>query len=479
MLTQYIEEQIKVLTEIKEYFQRNEKGDAELFVQMFKGRVVYDHSSKEWYVWRGQYWEQDRKREVFEYVMNRVAAEYLQEARNLRALGGEEAAVNSEKFIKRTNSLLAKKRVDNVLFIAQSDPAIALSGDEWDASPDLLPVNNGVIDLRTGKRQDCLPTEYIRAHAPVDWSDAEYVCPIWEKTLQVIFDGDEEMITFIQRLFGYAITGYTTEHKLPIFWGEGRNGKTTILETLSDVLGQDICLTTQADSLMDTRRSGDGPQPFVYALRGKRLAWATESREGQKINLGLIKLLTGGDTLNVRTLHSKPVMFQPTHKIMLLTNHKPSIPADEQAAWDRVFLIPFPMRFVDNPKSENERKQDRTLRQKLRSEYPGILAWLIRGCLAWQDQGLNAPASIQKATEAYRENEDTIRQFIDECCVEGQGHEVKAGELYKCYQAWAANYDLHDMSLKAFGTRMHRRYGEPVKKNTGIHYQGIALSHER
>lgn len=472
MLTHYLEEQLKVSIDLKEYFERNEKGDSELFVHMFDGRVAYDHSSKEWYLWRGQYWELDRKREVFEYAMNGVAAEYLQAARDLRAQGGEEAVVLSEKYIKRAKSLLAKKRVDNVLYIVTSDPAIALAGNEWDCSPDLLPVNNGVIDLMTGLRRDCLPNEYICIHSPVDWMGADYSCPVWEKTLKEIFGGDTELIAFIQRLFGYAISGHTTEHKLPIFLGEaGRNGKTTIFETLKEVLGTDLCISIPTDALMDTRRSGEGPQPFLYGLRGKRLAYASESKEGQRINAALIKQLTGGDTLNVRTLHSKPVMFQPTHKIMLFTNQKPSIPADDQAAWERVLLIPLTMRFVENPIKPNERlKVD--LRNLLRAEYPGILAWLVRGCQAWRQQGLNAPKIVQTATKEYREEEDIITLFIAETYDRSPGGERQAKLVYQDYIVWANTCGMNPINRTLFGKRLKLILDSQDRSNL-IFYKGI------
>lgn len=473
MLTYAIEEQMKVQPDLKQFFERNEKGDAELLVQILQGRVVYDHSSKDWYLWRGQYWELDRKREVFEQVMNRVAAEYLQAAGSLRAQGGQEAVSLSEKYIKRAGALLARKRVENVLYIAQSDPAVALSGEEWDRSPDLLPVNNGVIDLQTGERRDCRPDEHIRAHAPVDWMGPDYGCPVWEKILREIFDGDDELVAFIQRLFGYAISGHVTEHKLPIFLGEeGRNGKTTLFETLREVLGIELCASIPTDVLMDTRRSGEGPQPFLYGLRGKRLAYASESREGQRINSSLIKQLTGGDTLNVRTLHSKPVTFQPTHKIMLSTNRKPAVPADDQATWERILLIPLEIRFVDRPQKPNER-QKKDLRSSLRVEYPGILAWLVRGCLDWRQHGLAAPDRVQTATRQYREEEDTIALFLVETYDRSPEKERQSKLVYQDYLVWASACGMNPVNRTVFGKRLKLKLKSEERRGV-IYYIGIA-----
>lgn len=459
----------QVSTQIGDYLDGNENGDAELFAALYSNRVVYDHQAGEWNLWRGSFWERDRTREIYSCVFDGVANEYLEAAKH---------ATDRTKrdLTDRARYLLTKKRADSILYLASTKDAIKITGREWDADPLILGVNNGVIDLRTGEFRTGKPSEYIRSHAPADWQGLDTPCPTWEKALQDIFTDDADMSSFIHRLFGYAITGQTIEHILPIFWGEGRNGKSTILETLAAVLGADICMTTQADSLMETRRDGDAPQPFIYALRGKRLAWATESKEGQKINTGLIKQLTGGDSIRTRTLFQKDTLeFQPTHKVMLITNHKPHIPADDQAAWDRVTLIEFRTRFVDNPTAPNERAKDKNIKAKLLAESAGILAWLVRGCLEWQREGLNPPASVKDATQAYRDDEDTIGLFLEECCLTGAGYSAQSADLFKRYQVWAENYGLKPMNMQAFGRRMVGKFGKPTRKGSGNFYDGIGL----
>ena len=266
------------------------------------------------------------------------------------------------------------------------------------------------------------------------------------------------MIAFIHRLFGYATTGHTREHRLPIFYGEdGRNGKTTLFETVRNVFGDDLCISIPADTLMDTHRFGDSTQPFLYELRGERLAYASESKDGQKLNLGLIKQLTGGDTLNVRTLYTRPVRFQPTHKIMLLTNHRPIIPADDPATWDRILLIPMVVRFVDHPTQPNGRQKE-DLREKLNAEASGILAWLVRGNLEWRKQGLNPPASVQVATEAYREEEDILTLFISENYDKVPGEKRQGKDVYDDYVAWAKRNGISPLNGTVFGTRLKLKF---------------------
>jgi putative DNA primase/helicase len=241
------------------------------------------------------------------------------------------------------------------------------------------------------------------------------------------------------------------------------------------VLGNDLATSSQADALMDAARGGgDGPKPFVYALRGKRLVWASESNEGRRINEGLVKQLTGGDRLNVRTLHSKPVEFKPTHLLLMITNHKPHINADGSAIWERVLLIPFCQRFVDSPQGGIEHKRDPFLKEKLRAELPGILAWLVMGCMEWQEGGIKPPPAVSAATAEYREDEDTIALFLDEKVTIRENSHVKASELYKAYSDWCKEFNFMAMSLTAFSTRMKGRFKWQHTK-TGNYFDGLTL----
>lgn len=451
---------------------QNEAGDADLFAQLHAGLIAFDHAARSWHIWANNFWQLDKTNEVYNWVTKRLAATYLRGAADALEAGKNDLAA---RFSKRANLLQAKKRADNVIFLAAAQEELALSGDEWDADPWLLGVENGVIDLRTGEHRPGRPSDYIRAHAPSYFQAIDTPAPRWERFISEIFNGDQELMGFLQRLLGYGITGLTREHILPVFIGpDGRNGKSTLLETLGAVLGPDLATSSQADSLMDLGGRGDGPRPFVFALRGKRLVWASESNEGRRLNAGLVKQLTGGDKLNVRTLHSKPVEFSPTHMLLLITNHRPHIPADDQAIWDRVFLLPFTMRFIDNPTKPNERKADKALKETLRTEAPGILAWLVRGCLSWQREGLLPPRVVKAATEEYRAEEDTLSQFIAECCVISEGAKTGGLKLYEAYTAWARESGEKPMSKNAFGQRLKRRF-ELVPPTNVVTYGGIGL----
>lgn len=462
--------------EWSEILRRNEAGDADAVEHFCIDKIVFDHSLGEWFVWDKNHWEADRTGSVYGLVSNLIASHYLRAAADALQAGRDELA---KDLTRRSSQLGSRRRIDNVLHLARSRSGLSLAGDEWDTNPWVLGVKNGVIDLKTGAIRAGKPTDYIRAYAPVEWQGLDAAAPIWERFLTQIFEGEPEIPPFLARLLGYGITGQTTEHVLPFLYGEdGRNGKSTLVETIGDVLGADLAAPSEAAALMDSGGSSGGPRPFVYALRGKRFVWASETKEGQRIDAGLVKLLTGGDTLFVRTLHSKPVRFKPTHLIMLLANNKPHISAEDSAMWERVLLIPFVWRFVENPQEKNERKRDTRLGERLRAEAPGILAWLVQGCLEWQRDGLKAPGVVRDATEEYKDEEDVFAVFLEECTSRVEGAETRSDALYTEYSGWCARIgERNPMSITAFGKRMKRRFSH--KRSNGIVYLGIGLSARR
>jgi putative DNA primase/helicase len=481
MLTEELQQLVQeaqVPPDLARFLDRNELGDAELFELLFADKVAYDHVEKRWYLWRGAFWEPDPTGEVFGMVGDWVAARYLDRATEERANGNAEC---SNQFIARAKHLLSKRRMKDVLDLGSHLPRLAIKGTEWDLPAMVLPVTNGIIDLASGGLRESRPSDFVRTFSPVAWQGLSCPSPIWEAALVGIFNGDAELVSFFQRLLGYCITGDTREQVMPILWGEGANGKSTVIETLIAVLGEGFCFTTQADSLMDFGKGGgDAPRPFLVASRNKRLILASESGEGRRLNSGLVKQLTGDASVTARALFGNPVTFKQTGKIILVTNHCPRLPdADDYAMWRRVLRVPFLVRFVDSPSGSNEFKRDKDLAAKLKLEAPGILAWLVQGCLEWQRAGLNPPANVLESTEKYRLDEDLTGQFVEERLTVGDGFEVTASALYRDYVQWSEMNGAVPMSARAFGQRMTRRFGEATQKwrharNEKI-YAGVGL----
>jgi putative DNA primase/helicase len=465
----------------------NEDGDAGLFINNNRGRFLYDHAANQWFEWAKHFWKED--------VIGRATGAltgvidlYGTEARRQQweRLKAEKAghsdrakkhAANDNALFKRIRALQSKGRKENVLFLARTGgDSLAIRGDEWDRDPWLFCCLNGVIDLRTGEHRPGRPDDFSKTVAPTEWKELNEPAPTWERFLSEIYDNDRELIFYVQRLFGYCITGRTDEHILPILEGKGRNGKGTELETLSYVLG-DYCGQVEAELLLKqkfTRQSG-GPTSDVMTLRGKRLVWASETDEGRRLNAGKLKWLTGGDSLTGREMYGRrQVNFRPTHKLFLITNHLPHANADDYALWKRLHRIPFTLSFVNDPKDPNERKADPQLLDKLKAEASGILAWLVRGCLEWQRQGLNPPGIVKDSTEAYRQEEDIIKLFIDERCKTEEGLEIKAGDLYRAFKAWAEESGIRAMTGSTFGKEFKERF-KSEKNYKGVFYQGVSL----
>jgi len=373
---------------------------------------------------------------------------------------------------------IQKKRwkKDVLELASDGEQSLAISGKEWDNASYLLPCINGVIELKTGNFRPGRQSDFIKTVCPAEWKGIHEPCPTWERFLNEIFDGDSELISFLQRLCGYAIAGIAIKHILPIFHGNGRNGKSTFFDAIYHTLGP-LSGPIQSEMLLDQKfRSSSGPSSDIMGLRGKRLIWGSETDEGRKFNAGKVKWLVGGDVLCGREPYGKKdISFKPSHTLFLLTNHKPKADPNDQALWQRINLIPFTKSYVDDPDplKPNEKKQDPRLPEKLKTEASGILAWLVAGYLEWQEHDLKPPQIVRNATDKYQANEDIIKHFMDDCCILGRDKKVKAGELYKEYTKWCDENGHRPISGTKMGERMKERF--EWEKTNYVYYFGIGL----
>ena len=284
-------------------------------------------------------------------------------------------------------------------------------------------------------------------------------------------------MVFLQRLLGSGIIGTTSHHVFTILYGEeGRNGKDTLFDTLKEVLGPLVgVVSNDLFVAQDKFRASGAPTPHLCNLQGNRLVWGSETRQGDKLHIAQIKLLSGGGEISTRQLHGRQYSFTPTHKLLLMTNYKPHADARDQAFWSQACLLEFGMRFVERPKAPNERQADPGLKEQLKEERSGILAWLVRGCLAFQELGLAVPSSISLATEKYRDEEDTILHFLTECCLIRPDVSVKASVLYESYKAWCEQNQFgRGMNATLFGNEISRRFEKKTTKMGRI-YQGVGI----
>lgn len=466
----------------------NEDGDAWLFIGLQKNKLCYDHRLGQWFRWEGHFWNEDDVGEVWA-ALDCVIEKYIEEAAR-QAQARHSAIIDMNKddekkadalekeLLKRITNLQTRYRKQNILNLAAlGKNSLGITGKEWDSHNMLLACPNGIIDLRSGRLRDGKPEEYVKTVIPTEWKGPEEKAPLWEKFLMDIFENDKEMVAYVQRLLGYCITGETRDHIIVILYGpNGRNGKSTITEILRHILSP-LAGPIQAEMLLNDGRprSSSGPSPDIMDLRGKRLAWASESEEGRRLAVARVKLLTGADTLTARPPHGiKMIDFSPTHKLFLLTNRMPSLSGADYAMKDRLHLITFNVSFVDNPQKKFERERDPQLLEKLKAEASGILAWLVKGCLEWQRIGLKPPDKVLMATAQYHEEEDILGHFLNECVQHDANGKVLARAFYLAYKSWCEEYGHNPTNEIEFGRKLRGKY-EKKGGSKGMYYLGISL----
>lgn len=468
---------------------RNQVGDAELFKEIHRGKLLYIYSEKKWYRWADHFWEVDKLDtniagvqavcHVYELQLQRILWE-SNKAR-LRNEPHDKTSDVLERAIKnRLVALQALPRILNVLELAKvGDIGLSISGDFVDSSPLLIAFLNGVLELDTGIFRHGKPSDMIITHCEVEWLGENTTCQTFDRFLLEIMDRDVNMVLFLQRFFGYCLSGMMVERVLPIFWGEnGQNGKGTLIETLYKILGK-LAGEIPSETLLANNRdsSGADARPDLMQLRGKRLVWCSESNKSKTLDVAKSKWLSGGDTIVCRPLYGQLVSFTPTAKIVFITNHRPRADGTDSALWHRILLIPFTLSFIENPQLPHERKRDKHLQEKLIAESSGIVAWLYRGFNSWRENGLMPPDKILSATKDFRNDNDSLSEFISACCIVAPGTRVKPTEIFASYQRFCIDEGLEADTNTNFFNAMKSKFARE-RNSRGRFYIGITLKNE-
>lgn len=351
---------------------------------------------------------------------------------------------------------LRAKTVSTIEQMARSDRRLAATTDQWDADPWLFNTPGGTVDLKTGNLREHRPQDYITKIAGC--SPGREGCPMFFAFLNKIFNGDQALIDYLQKFFGYILTGLTIEHAMLFFYGIGANGKGVLASTIAGILG-DYHRVAPIDTFTATgfsRHSTD-----LAGLMGARLGVAHETEEGAKWAEAKLKALTGGDKITAQFMRQDYFDYLPAFKLVITGNHKPGLQTVDEAMRRRLNLIPFS---VTIPKAD----RDPDLAEKLKTEWPGILAWIIAGCLLWQKEGrLNPPQAVADATDEYLESEDALATWIGERCELKASYNDTAEELFKSWKAWAELNREIVGSAKDFGNKLVARPGIARKNLTG------------
>ena len=439
-------------------FNRTDAGQAEFLAAVVGETTRFDHKLGRWLLWNGALWASDSDGSVTRMAL--AAARMRQEA----AVAKDDETRSSE--VGFGLLMEAKPKLAAVVEVAKALPPIADDGGGWDASPDLIGVANGVVDLRAGDRRDAQPGDRITMSAAVSYVSAAS-CPRWLRYLDEVCGGDSDLIEFLHRTIGYTLTGDCQEEVFFLLYGPGSNGKTVLMKTIATIMGQ--YATTIPFAALESSQSGRIPND-IAALARKRLVMSSETSASTRFNEALLKSLTGRDPIAARFLYHETFVFQPDLKLWLAVNHLPVVTDQSRGLWRRVLVIPFNVTF-DGPAVEKD------LQHQLDREGPGILAWAVEGARRWYEQGWTVPVVVAAATEGYRLENDTVGRFLSEESVTGPEVSARAGEMFGEYEAWAKREGLSRAAIlsgTAFGIDMKARF-QWIKKSFGVVYFRVGL----
>jgi P4 family phage/plasmid primase-like protien len=437
-------------------------GNASRFVQLHGHEVRYCFPEKVWYYYDGKRWTQDKIGRLYEMGKD-VVIQLLREA-------SEERDQDRRKNLS-SHAFKCEAEAKNEAMLKSARSKLPILPIEFDRDPWLFNCQNGTINLRTGILQPHNPDDFITRISSVEY-DPEATCPSWLEHLNKIMVGNPDLIGFLQRWSGYCLTGITDERCLAILYGVGANGKTTFIETVAETMG-DYSQGTRAETILvkrDNSASND-----IAVLKGSRFVYSCEAEQDKMLAESLVKSLTGGDTVNARFLYQESFEYKPTYKLNLSTNHKPIIRGQENAIWDRIRLIPFNVIIP-----QGERKPQHEMMAIFREEASGILTWMAKGCLEWQNGGLRTPEEVQAATRQYRSDMDLLGEFIEDRCIEGAFEVVSKGDFYAGFKSWAESVGFPEKEIwkmKTLTMRMgDRGFKEIRESHTGTRkWKGISL----
>lgn len=450
-------------------------GAAQAFAQLHDGRLLYDHSSGGWYEFDSVRWSRDELGRIAQHGLA-VARELFVDASQIMLRASRERnptlqkqlRVEADQAMSAATALHKKPRLDAMVSLAASDPRIAASRAMFDADDMLLGVQNGVVKLseapvthRDGAAADMITRQAGCAFDPLA------LCPTWDEFLARV-QPDPEVRHWLRRLVGYWLTGRTDQQTFTVFHGLGANGKSVFAETVKKLLGSygvsaDFCTFMAKDKGSEAIRND------LARLDKVRLVVASEGPEGGRLDEDLVKRITGGDEITARFLHREFFSFKPRFKLLLVTNHRPSISGTDHGIWRRVVLVPWE---VTVPREE----QDRRLAERLEDELPGILCWALQGLDEYLALGLDQlPRAIAAANTEYRQDSDVVGLWIEDACLLDTTGRATNSELYQSYSAWAQAAGHRPMSAKSLGDRLRERGLLPWRTNGGRGWAGIAL----
>jgi putative DNA primase/helicase len=406
--------------------------NAQRFAKRFGDKVIYT-PGRGFLAYDGSRWRSDHLLQVMKLAED-TARMIAGEASHLDRESDKAARV---KFAKQS---LSKGALDRMCDLAKRH--VVIEDSRLDSDPWLLNVQNGTIDLRTGQLKEHDPNNYLTKVVPVRF-DGEVHCPNFISFLDQALGGDSELIGYMQKAVGYTLTGDTSEQVFFLPHGPGQTGKSTFLHLIREMLG-DYGLHTPSDTLLDKKYDNSIPADLAR-LAGARMVTAVEANWTRQVDEARLKAMTGGDPITARFMRQDFFQFTPEFKLWFAVNDFPGVRGTAGAFWRRVRVIPFEVQV-------SQEQRDSKLNEKLREEWPGILAWAVQGCLKWRRDGLGVPEAVMRAGGQWQNSADHIRKFSNEEVILDPGNSVQASVLYAHYKAWCernGEKPVRDVTFKA------------------------------
>jgi len=429
----------------------SEDALALIYADRHAGDSRYVAAWGRWLIYDGARWSYDSTLHAFDRaraICREVALE----------CGGRQAAVTSAK------------TVSAVVTLARADRRLSATTEQWDADDmRILTAADGEIpaavhDLATGLFRAPDPLDYMTKSAACGAAPPGTPHPTWSAFLKRITADNAELEGFLQRYVGYACSGMTTEHAFVFAFGTGANGKSTFINTIVRILGDYAAI---ADMSTFVASKTERHPTDLAKLRGARLVVAQETQRGRAWDETRLKALTGGDRLAARFMRQDFFEFTPCFKLFISGNHKPRLGTVDEAMRRRLLLAPFTVRI---PPGE----RDPELPEKLWTERAAIMRWCLDGCLQWQRDGLAPPACVREATDEYFQSQDTVGQWIEDCCEDGNATDfARMSALFTSWKVWCEERNLKPGSTMALSGMLEDR-GYEKRRETTTGQRGFA-----
>lgn len=445
------------------------------FVSRASDAVRFDHGRGIWLIWHEHRWRPDRDQEVRRLWLKVLGDRYVE------ALG----ITDSDMRERTVAAIVAAGATDDAikagLRIAASMLPVATTGDAWDLDPWILGCENGLVDLRTGALRVGRPADMVSRSTRIAY-DPRSTCPRWDRYLQEVFAGDQELIDWFAKLIGASLVG-TSKELLAVHYGSGNNGKSVAFRTLGREVAGEYSVEIAVETVINANRTAGAPTSDLMRLRGARLAFTSEPEQGAKLKGGTLKRLATIDQMTGRELHGRQQEWEPSHTLHLATNHLPVAEDASEGFWRRIALIPWAVRFAKRGEPGDAPAEDPGLAAILAGEAPGILAWAVHGAVAYATAGTlhRFPSAVARETAAYRAEEDPLGGFLREWVVPAAEAATPGPKVYEQYVVWAGVVGAKPMTAPVFGrafTERHDRLGFTVRRRV-VHgspvYEGLIV----